>query len=75
MELQYDCLARTARDVASTGANRCDILTIMPDGRIVGLDVVVTHASAPSYVRRAADDTGHAAEQRATAKHRDFHDL
>ena len=57
VELKYDCVACAARDVASTGADRSDILTIMPDGRIVVLDAVVTHSSALNYVRRARPRT------------------
>ena len=46
----------------------------MLDGCIVVLDAEVTHSSAPSYVRRSVEQTGHAAEQRALAKHHDFKD-
>ena len=72
MEPRYDRLARSPRDVVSAGDKRGDTVTIMPDGRIVVLEAVVTHPSAPTYVRRAAEETGHAAEQRALTKHATF---
>ena len=39
------------------------------------LDAVVTHPGSPTYERRAAEETGHAAEQRALTKHRDFKNI
>lgn len=75
MEPRYVRLAHGAHDIAAAGSRRGDILTLMPDGRTVVLDTVVTHPSASTYVRRAAAETGFAAERAALEKHRNFKEI
>ena len=67
---RYDGRSRATRKIASAGAKRGGNLTVMPDGRIIVLDAVATHPIAPGYAHRAAEQTDHAAQQRAVAKHR-----
>jgi hypothetical protein len=72
------CVEPSYRGVAAPGAEaaagmrRGDLLVVMPDGRIVVADVVVTHPAAPSHVRAAAATSRAAAEKAATAKRRSF---
>ena len=49
-----------------------DLLVVMPDGRIVVADVVVTHPAAPSHVAAAARTSRAAAEKAAKEKRRSF---
>jgi hypothetical protein len=57
---------------ASAGLQRGDILAVLPSGRVVVLDCVVTHPAAASYVRAAARITGSAAARAEAAKRREF---
>ena len=49
-----------------------DILAILPGGRLVVLDCVVTHSAAASYARGASRQAGFAAAKAETSKRRAF---
>ena len=51
---------------------RGDILAILPGGRIVVLDCVITHPAAASYTRSASQQAGYAAAKAETNKRRAF---
>ena len=51
---------------------RGDILAILPGGRIVDLDCVITHPAAASYARGASRQAGFAAATAETNKRRAF---
>ena len=65
-------MAGSCRDVAAAGQKRGDVLTIMPDGHVTSLDVVVTHPAAPTYFRRAARESGSAALRHEQDKRREW---
>jgi hypothetical protein len=46
---------------AAAGQRRGDLLTVLPDGRVLVLDCVVTHPAAATYVQEASRTTGSAA--------------
>ena len=54
------------------GQRRGDILCVMPDGRVVVLDCVVTHPTAASYVKHASRETGWAAARAEREKKQKF---
>ena len=54
------------------GQRRGDILCVMPDGRVVVLDCVVTHPTAASYVEKASRETGWAAARAEREKKQKF---
>ena len=54
------------------GQRRGDILTVLPDGRIIIVDVVVTHPAAPTYVQAAAREDGATAKRAEDDKRREF---
>lgn len=60
---------------AAAGQRRGDILTTMPDGRVLVLDCVITHPAAASYVREASRTTGWAAEMAEQRKWRQFQEF
>jgi hypothetical protein len=72
MEPCYSHLAadRAGRDAA--GQRRGDILAVLPGGRIVVLDYVVTHPTAASYVVAASQTDGSAAMKAEDRKRRAF---
>jgi hypothetical protein len=67
LEPQYNNFTAGDTHSSAAGQKRGDILAVMPGGRVIVLDCVVTHPAAASYVRRAASTTGSAA---AAAEHR-----
>ena len=73
-EPRYREIAAAGRS-ATAGYRRGDILAIMPDGRLVALDGVVTHAWAPSNVDQACHINGHAAARKTNAKRAAFASL
>lgn len=56
----------------AAGNRRGDILAVMPDGRSIVFDCVVTHPAAASYVRDAAHTDGSAAAKAELRKQRAF---
>ena len=53
---------QVTRAQAGEGLHRADMLTLLPGGRAVMIDVTVTHTGSVSVVSRAARVTGHAAQ-------------
>jgi hypothetical protein len=72
LEPNYSHLAAAPVGRDAAGQRRGDILAVMPDGRIVVLDCVITHPAASSYVAAASAETGSAAAQAERRKRRDF---
>ena len=61
-------LSPQLRRSAAAGLQRGDVLAVLPAGRVVVLDCVVTHPAASSHVRAAARVSGAAAAKAANAK-------
>jgi len=72
MEPPYRHLRASGQQSGTEGQRRGDILTVLPNGRVVIVDVVVTHPAAPSYYDAASQSNGSAAENAAKRKKREF---
>ena len=72
MEPSYSHLATAPSGRDAAGQRRGDILAVMPDGRIVVLDCVITHPAAASYVVEASRTTGSAARRAERRKQQNF---
>lgn len=72
MEPSYSHLAADRAARGAAGQRRGDILAVLPGGRIVVLDVVVTHPAAASYVVAASQTNGSAAKKAEERKRRQF---
>jgi len=59
----------------NAGMKRGDIFAVMPDGRLVITDIVITHPSAPTYVGAASRAAGAAAKVAERTKRRAFEAL
>jgi hypothetical protein len=67
-EPAYNGLRSPLRRQQAAGMHRGDILAVLPGGRVVVLDCVITHPAAPSHVRAAARTSGAAAAKAAKTK-------
>ncbi len=65
--------ARAARGGVA-GMSRGDILVVMPDGRLIVADAVVTHPAGRADKARASRETGYAAAEAERAKWRDWNE-
>jgi hypothetical protein len=74
-EPAYSSLIARGQAGGAAGLRRGDILAVMPEGRVVVLDCVVTHPAAASYVRAASRMAGAAVLRAEQAKRRDFDSL
>ena len=72
MEPSYRHLRPARSSGVSEGLRRGDVLAVLPDGRIVIIDVVVRHSAAPSYAREASRYDGAAARHAERLKRREF---
>ena len=72
MEPTYRHLHSRGQHAGPEGQRRGDILTVLPDGRVIIVDIVVTHPAAPTYARAAARTDGAAAERAANQKRAEF---
>ena len=67
-EPSYSNLLAPGQRGGAAGLKRGDILAILPGGRIVVLDCVLTHPAAASYARGASQQAGFAAAKAETNK-------
>jgi hypothetical protein len=74
-EPPYSGLATPGAQRGNTCNNRGDIITVMPDGRVLVLDTVVTHPAAASHVAAASQTTGTAAARAERDKRREYADM
>ena len=71
-EPSYSRLLAPGQRGGAAGLKRGDILAILPGGRIVVLDCVITHPAAASYARGASQQAGFAAAKAEANKRRAF---
>jgi hypothetical protein len=74
-EPPYSGLAAPGAQHGNARGKRGDIITVMPDGRVLILDAVVTHPAAASYVAAASQTTGAAAARAERDKGRKYADM
>lgn len=75
VEPRYSSIAPPGTQSGSAGQRRGDIFAMIPGGRAVVLDCVVTHPAAASYVMDAAVTPGSAAEKAERRKQRSFQEF
>ena len=71
-EPSYSNLLAPGQRGGAAGLKQGDILAILPSGRIVVLDCVVTHPAASSYAQGASREAGFEAAKAETSKRRAF---
>lgn len=74
-EPAYSSLIARGQAGGAAGLRRGDILAVMPEGRVVVLDCVVTHPAAASYVRAASRTAGATVLRAEQMKRRSFDSL